>query len=56
MVATLSSTISKAQHFNEKSIEHYYTIHTKTFSFFVVHNHAVKHIITLHIPKLLYKN
>ena len=53
MLATLLSMISKAEHFSEKRIEHYYTIYTKSFSFFVVHKHAIKHINTLHILKLL---
>ena len=53
MLATLLGKISKAEHLSDKGIEHYYTIYTKSFSFFVVHKHAVKHINTLHIPKLL---
>ena len=56
MLATLLGKISKAKHLSEKGIEHYYTIYTKSFSFFVVHKHAVKHINTLHIPKSLQKN
>ena len=43
----------------EKSIERFHTIHgkkQKTFYFFVMHQHTVKHAIILCIPKLLQKN
>ena len=38
----LLSTEPKADFNKKKSIEHFYVIHAKTFSFFVIHKHTVK--------------
>ena len=54
MLAISLSTKPKAEHFNEKkSIEHFYAIHTEKRFVFIIHKHAVKHMVTLCIPKLL---
>ena len=42
------------EHFNKKKVLNT-NVQFKTFSFFVIHKHTVKHMITLCIPKLLKK-
>ena len=59
MKATETHTSNSIKHefkkqitLTRKSTERSYTIHAKTFLFFVIHEHTVKHMITVLIPKL----